>query len=201
MAAGGPGAVGPDGVRSGDRTPALPVQEPSIARLEQAAERDEVLAAGVGPVLWRRCGEGPPLVLLHGGHGSWLHWARNITPLSREFELWLPDLPGYGDSALPVEPTLESLVAATRTSLDAMIGANTPIALAGFSFGGLVAAHLAVQRPHLTRMALLGPAGHGGARRPRGRLCSVARSVRTSGSECAARSHASQPPDAHASRR
>jgi pimeloyl-ACP methyl ester carboxylesterase len=140
-----------------------------IARLEQAATRLEVPVED-GVLVWRRFGKGPPLVLLHGGHGSWLHWARNIDALSNEFELWVPDLPGYGQSAAPVEPTLQALVAATRNSLDALIGSQTPIALAGFSFGGLVAANLAVQRPQVTRLALLGPAGHGGTRRPRGEL-------------------------------
>jgi pimeloyl-ACP methyl ester carboxylesterase len=142
---------------------------PAIVRLEKAATRHAVPADGTS-VVWRRFGKGPPLVLLHGGHGSWLHWARNIDALSGEFELWLPDLPGYGDSAQPMEPTLDALVTATRISLDALIGAQTPMALAGFSFGGLVAAHLAAQRPGVTRMALLGPAGHGGPRRPRGDL-------------------------------
>ena len=101
----------------------------TIARLEQAARRHDVPVEG-GAVAWRRFGKGPPLVLVHGGHGSWLHWARNVEALSNEFELFVPDLPGYGDSAFPVESTLEALVASTRRSLDALIGADTPIALA-----------------------------------------------------------------------
>jgi pimeloyl-ACP methyl ester carboxylesterase len=121
-------------------------------------------------MVWRRFGEGPPLVLLHGGHGNWLHWARNIDALAARFELWLPDLPAYGESATPPEPTLEVLLAATQDSLDALVGKGTPIALAGFSFGGLVATQLALRRGRITRMALLGPGGHGGARRPRGEL-------------------------------
>lgn len=40
-----------------------------------------------------------PLVMLHGGSGSWTHWIRNIDALlAQGFELWLPDLPGFGDS-------------------------------------------------------------------------------------------------------
>lgn len=136
-----------------------------IAQLEQAAARHAVRHADVD-VVWRRFGQGAPLVLLHGGHGSWLHWARNVETLARAFELWVPDLPGYGDSTMPAEPTLQGLVTATHASLDALIGADTPIAVAGFSFGGLAAMHLAQQRGRVTRVALLGPAGHGGARRP-----------------------------------
>ena len=119
----------------------------------------------------RRClGEGPPLVLLHGGHGSWAHWVRNLDALSRRFKVCVPDLPGYGDSSAPASPALAALLEATRLTLDTLVGAATPIALAGFSFGGLVAARLAVQRGSVFALALLGPAGHGGPRRPRGEL-------------------------------
>ena len=123
-----------------------------------------------GHVAWRRLGDGPPLVLMHGGHGAWLHWARNIDALARHFSVWVVDLPGYGDSSVPSAPTLESLVDATQQTLDALLGARTPIALAGFSFGGLVAAQLAARRGAVRALALLGPAGHGGPRRPQGEL-------------------------------
>ena len=125
-------------------------------------------------VCWREFASaesnGPPLVLLHGGHGNWQHWARNIEALATRFTVWVPDMPGYGDSDTPPEPTMPSLVNLLHATLDQLLGAATPIRLAGFSFGGLVAATLAVQRPHIERLALLGPGGHGGPRRPAGEL-------------------------------
>ena len=123
-----------------------------------------------GQVTWRCLGEGPPLVLIHGGHGTWAHWARNVEALAERFKVCVVDLPGYGDSSAPASPTLASLLEATQGTLDALVGTQTPIRLAGFSFGGLVAARLAVQRGGIQALALLGPAGHGGARRPRGEL-------------------------------
>lgn len=137
--------------------------------LESLAQRHEV-AVGGRQVVWRRFGHGQPLVLLHGGHGSWLHWARNVQAWARHRAVWVPDLPGYGESDAPPEATLASLLEATQRSLDALVGASTLIDLAGFSFGGLVAAHLAVRRGAVRRLALCGPAGHGGPRRPRGEL-------------------------------
>ena len=121
-------------------------------------------------VCWHQLGDGPPLVLLHGGHGSWLHWVRNIEALAQRFTVWAPDMPGYGDSDSPPEPTLASLVDITMATLNQFVGDAAPIRLAGFSFGGLVGAHLAARRGHVHRLALLGPGGHGGPRRPSGEL-------------------------------
>ncbi|MGE8454282.1 MAG: alpha/beta fold hydrolase [Pseudomonadales bacterium] len=121
-------------------------------------------------VAWRQFGNGPPLVLIHGGHGSWMHWVRNIEALSTQHTLWLPDLPGFGDSdSLAGEhhaaDCFERLVAAVAATADHVVGADREFSLAGFSFGGLVAACLAAKRPKVARLALLGPAGHGGPRR------------------------------------
>ncbi|HEV2100696.1 MAG TPA: alpha/beta fold hydrolase, partial [Stellaceae bacterium] len=59
---------------------------------------------GDGAMAWRVWGSGPPLVLLHGGYGSWMHWIRNVLPLSRLFTVVACDLPGLGESATPPEP-------------------------------------------------------------------------------------------------
>lgn len=141
----------------------------SIARLEREGRRYAVAFAG-GQVVWRRYGDGPALVLLHGGHGGWQHWARNIRALATRHAVWLPDLPGYGDSDPPPANTLDALVGTTLATLDALIDRAAPIAIAGFSFGALVAAHLATRRGAVAQLALFGPGGHGGARRPRGTL-------------------------------
>lgn len=74
--------------------------------LEWMAEREKsgsrhVVTVGEHQVVWRQFGSGSPLVLIHGGHGSWLHWARNIEALSKDFSLWIPNLAGYGDSSDP----------------------------------------------------------------------------------------------------
>jgi acyl-CoA synthetase (NDP forming)/pimeloyl-ACP methyl ester carboxylesterase len=149
-----------------------------IDALDRQGRRHEVSFEG-RRVVWRRFGDGPPLVLLHGGHGRWLHWARNIEALSQRHAVWVPDLPGYGDSDEPPQPTMDSLVAATLATLDELVGASTPIDVAGFSFGGLAAAHLAAHRPAVRHLALVGPGGHGGPRRPRGELLSWREAART----------------------
>lgn len=140
-----------------------------IERLDNLAERQCVDWHG-RKIVWRRYGHGSPLVLIHGGHGSWLHWIRNIEDLAQHHTLWLPDLPGFGDSddlalAPHASDRMQHMVNALAGSLDILVGSDTPVDLAGFSFGGLVAAHLAALRDGIRRMALLGPSGHGGVRR------------------------------------
>jgi pimeloyl-ACP methyl ester carboxylesterase len=121
-------------------------------------------------IAWHDYGVGEPVVLLHGGHGSWQHWVRNVDALAKRYRVLIPDLPGYGDSDDTPEPTMASLVDTTREAIDNKLGAHTSIRLVGFSFGGLVAALIATKRERISHLSLLGPAGHGTTRRPIGKL-------------------------------
>ena len=57
---------------------------------------------GPGTLVWRVWGQGRPIVMLHGGSGSWNHWVRNIDALlASGRQVIAPDLPGFGDSARP----------------------------------------------------------------------------------------------------
>lgn len=139
----------------------------AILELDARASRVTAVVEGC-EVAFRCFGEGPPLVLLHGGHGSWLHWIRNIDALSASHRLWVADMPGYGDSGVPAgEQTLDLIVSVLDAALDQVLGAGQPCDIVGFSFGGLCAATLAARRPPVRRVALLGSAGHGQDRRQR----------------------------------
>jgi pimeloyl-ACP methyl ester carboxylesterase len=160
------GTVRPDSpMRSTEETLAC------IAYVDRLCERHTVEYTG-RRVVWHRFGNGPPLVLIHGGHGSWLHWIRNVEVLGSRFSVWIPDLPGYGDSDTAASAELASILEPTIATLNLLIGASARIHLVGFSFGGLVAAHFAARRQNIDRLVLLGPAGHGGVRRPKGKLAS-----------------------------
>ncbi|MCZ2496962.1 alpha/beta fold hydrolase [Xylophilus sp. Kf1] len=138
----------------------------AIAALDARTPRRTAVVDGC-PVVFRVMGEGPPLVLLHGGHGSWLHWIRNLEALARKHTLWVADMPGYGDSGLPAgEQTLDLIVDTLAGALDQSLG-QVAFDIAGFSFGGLCAATLAARTPTVRRVALLGPGGHGQPRRER----------------------------------
>jgi pimeloyl-ACP methyl ester carboxylesterase len=98
-----------------------------IERIAATGTRHDVVHGGIR-VCWRRFGAeeespNPPLVLLHGGHGSWMHWLRNVEALSAGRTLWLPDLPGFNDSdapphAAPGEDPLGPLLADRRRHAD-----------------------------------------------------------------------------------
>lgn len=140
-----------------------------IAAIEAAGERHVIDYQG-RPMVWRRFGSGEPLVLLHGGHGSWLHWIRNIQALARRRTVWVPDMPSYGDSAAMDGSGFEDMVGAMLAMLDDIFGRGTGIDLAGFSFGGMIAAHVAARRDGVRSLATLGSAGHGGMRREKAPL-------------------------------
>lgn len=141
----------------------------TIASFDARATRHDVMHLG-RKVVWRAFGSGPPVVLLHGGHGSWLHWIRNIDALSVRHRVWVPDMPSFGDSdSLEGHPhapdRMPRFVDAVSRTLDDLIGPGTDLDLCGFSFGGLTAALLAAKRGHVRRLALIGPGAHEGARR------------------------------------
>ena len=130
-------------------------------------------------VSWRQFGDSSkePLLLIHGGHGSWMHWARNIDALAERFSLFVVDLPGYGDSSDPHFGEFGDMIAVTAQSIKQLLGADTAFRLAGFSFGGLVSANLAAEGLPVSRLALLGPGGHGGPRRERAKLVNWKRAI------------------------
>jgi pimeloyl-ACP methyl ester carboxylesterase len=108
-----------------------------------------------------RSGSGPDLVLFHGGMGSWRHWIRNIEPLAAHFTVHALDHPSYGDSApVPRETTgPEYLDLVHRLMLELLPG-DRPLRLAGFSFGGAIAANLARRlSPRVSHLALVSPGG------------------------------------------
>jgi pimeloyl-ACP methyl ester carboxylesterase len=94
---------------------------------------------GDGDMVWHVFGDGPPLMLVHGGYGGWAHWIRNIPVLATRFRLMLPDLPGHGESAMPPEPISgRGLAEVVADGLDRLLPAGAPCKIAGFSFGGIV---------------------------------------------------------------
>jgi len=114
-------------------------------------------------MVWRSWGDGGrPLVLLHGGAGSWLHWIDTIPAFAATRRVVAPDLPGLGGSALPPEcASGDDLAAIVAAGLDEVTGRDSPCDLVGFSFGGVMAGLMASCRPAVRSLTLVGSGGLG----------------------------------------
>jgi pimeloyl-ACP methyl ester carboxylesterase len=157
--------------RPGAALPGDPHEAPLPALLAalEAAARAIRTPCGAGTMVWRTwapeaSATRPPLVLLHGGGGSWAHWVRNVATLGADRAIWCPDLPTLGDSADPPDPAdVGSVADVVAEGLDALLP-RRPQAfdLAGFSFGGLVGTLVAARRPgRVRRLVLVGVASLG----------------------------------------
>jgi len=81
---------------------------------------------------------------------------RNIPHLAARYTVWAPDLPGFGDSALPTDPSsgrgsAEPLAAGLRE----LVGEHLPLTIVGFSYGGVIASWIAAIEPALVRRLIL----------------------------------------------
>jgi len=146
------------------------ISEETVAIVEGVAAEAERIETpcGAGSMVWRVWGSGPPLVLFHGGYGSWMHWIRNVLALARGFTVIAPDLPGLGESATPPEPhTAESLAAIIVEGLDIVLPREAAPHIAGFSFGGVLGGHVAAQlADRLRALTIVGSNGLGLVRQP-----------------------------------
>jgi pimeloyl-ACP methyl ester carboxylesterase len=134
--------------------------------MDQVADRrhaDTPCRRTSGGVAYRELGAGEPLVLLHGGAGSWLHWVRNVDALATRFRVLAVDAPAFGESApVPREVSDDAYLALFRAAVEEMAADAPRIHLAGFSFGGYVAAALAVRLGARTAsLSMTGGAGYG----------------------------------------
>jgi pimeloyl-ACP methyl ester carboxylesterase len=125
---------------------------------KSADPAEEYLDFPDGRIHLLRGGVGPPVLFLHaaGGAGRW-HEFHEL--LARGFEVIAPDHPGFGGSDELAE--VEGVDDLVYHYLDviARLGLDRPHVV-GASFGGWVAAELAVAAPHLIgSLVLLGAAG------------------------------------------
>jgi len=136
--------------------------EAFVADIESRAELRRT-PCGAGTMVWRIWGRGAPLVLLHGGYGSWTHWIRNVEPLAEHYRVLVPDLPGLGESDLPPEPDrAESSAGAVASGLLSLIGGSETADIAGFSYGGLIGGLAAERlRVRARSLVLVGSGGLG----------------------------------------
>ncbi|HEY4172990.1 MAG TPA: alpha/beta hydrolase, partial [Rhodopila sp.] len=102
-------------------------------------------------------GDGPPLVLLHSLLADRSSFSRVVGPLSREFNVMLPALPGFGASpavAGGLPAVADRIAAAIRNCFP-----GQPVRLLGNGYGGFVALQAVIRHPGLADRLVLADAG------------------------------------------
>ena len=137
-----------------------------LAHLLDQAEIHSTPLSG-GDLVWQAwpgsSSSAAPLLLIHGGFGSWTHWTANLPGLMRERTVWTVDLPGLGSSsAMPRPYTTAHFAELVLAGWDQLQGASSSFELAGFSFGAMVGGHIAARSgQRCTRCTLIGASGFG----------------------------------------
>lgn len=108
---------------------------------------------------YRKIGEGEPLLILHGWGGSSSSWIKIQNLLAQNYQVIVPDLPGFGKSTPPQQPWgIEDycnfvLDLIQKLNLDSFY-------LVGHSFGGGIAVKFTAENPQPVRSLILcAPAG------------------------------------------
>jgi pimeloyl-ACP methyl ester carboxylesterase len=122
---------------------------PSYGRASQAVAppvREDSVRLGDLVQHYRRTGQGPPLLLIHGLTNTWRVWRPHIDALSATHDLIIPDLRGHGDTPNPASTLTPIQVARDMLALLDALGIKQ-VQVAGYSFGGHVALRMAALQP------------------------------------------------------
>jgi pimeloyl-ACP methyl ester carboxylesterase len=98
-------------------------------------------------LFYRRYGEGPPLIILHGLYGSSDNWVTIAKKISKNFTIYLPDQRNHGQSPHSDIHDYDSMSSDIREF--AMENNLERFFLAGHSMGGKTAIRFALRWPEL----------------------------------------------------
>ena len=113
-----------------------------VAEITADAEVVTTPCGEEGNLVWRRWGKGRPLVLVHGGSGSWSHWIKQIPVFKTDYEVWAVDMPGLGDSDMPPVPQIPATCGTMLAlGIKALIPREARAHIVAFSFGAHVSTH------------------------------------------------------------
>jgi 2-hydroxy-6-oxonona-2,4-dienedioate hydrolase len=107
---------------------------------------------------YTRCGEGAPVILLHGLAASRYDWVWLSPELEQAgFRTYMPDLMGHGDSIKPQDPGLYTVETIYRQLEEWMscLPETEPMTIIGHSLGGHLGLLLAHRRPEMVRSLIL----------------------------------------------
>lgn len=100
------------------------------------------------------CGQGEPIVLLHGWPQTWYEWRKIMPALAERYTVIAPDMRGLGDSAKPATGYDKRTIAADIYELVRHLGFER-IFLVGHDWGGPVAYAYACAHPEDVRKLVI----------------------------------------------
>ncbi len=103
---------------------------------------------------YQEFGSGSPLVLLHGGFGSWEMFGPNLELLAKEHRLIAVDLQSHGRTPAADRVMTFEAMADDVAALVGELGLGRT-AVMGFSLGGAVALRTAIQHPEIVDRLVL----------------------------------------------
>jgi pimeloyl-ACP methyl ester carboxylesterase len=99
-------------------------------------------------------GDGPPLVMVHGGLVDARWWEQNLGAFAERFRVYLPELRGHGHTPDVPGPISYQLMADDMIAfLETVVG--EPVDYVGHSTGAFVGLLVAMQRPELVSRLVL----------------------------------------------
>ena len=125
-----------------------------MSRVDLTAFSDRIDTIGRQAVHLIEGGSGDPIVFLHGWGGRIASFGAIPASLAERFHVVAVDLPGFGESPLPIRPwntrDFADCIATLLASLD-----DRPVTLVGHSHGGRIAISVAAHYPELIRKLVL----------------------------------------------
>ena len=122
-------------------------------RVPEGWDKEKALAEGVRLNV-KRAGAGHPLLMFHGGMGSWTHWVRNIDVLAEHFEVRAIDAPSYGESEqVDYGLTPQEYLQVAIASVNRIVKDDESFSIVGFSFGGAIGSVTRAKQKKLIKCA------------------------------------------------
>ena len=128
---------------------------PAMPASDAAQPPGQVVRVNGTDIFYRACGQGSPLLLLHGGTLSGDSWRPYLAGFAEHYRVITPDTPGHGRSGTPPgELSYRGLADAIAAFAEAL-GLGRPL-IAGYSDGGQIALEIGLRHPDLPRALVLG---------------------------------------------
>jgi pimeloyl-ACP methyl ester carboxylesterase len=113
-----------------------------------------VTTAGGTPLAYWRCGNGPPLVLVHGTAADHSRWRPVLPALEERFTVYTIDRRGRGGSGDSDDYAVEREFEDVAAIVDSL---GEPVNLLGHSYGGMVALEAALLTRNVRKLVLYDP--------------------------------------------